>query len=114
MIAELKQGYSQDNLIRARQQLNVLEKQNSRNKTAIRLRKQLDKRYRKGIDQKIAAGRQLYSSGKIQEALDVWNSLLEIDPGNQKLQGHIDRAERVLKKIQRLSNEGAVVQPPKP
>lgn len=114
LIAELKQGYSQDNLIRARQQLNVLEKQNSRNKTAIKLRKQLDKRYRQGIDQKIAAGRQLYSSGKIQEALDVWNSLLEIDPGNQKLQGHIDRAERVLKKLQRLSNEGAVVQPPKP
>ena len=114
LIAELKQGYSQDNLRRARHQLNVLEKQNSRNRTAIKLRKDLDKRYRQGIDQKIAAGRRLYSSGKIQEALDVWNSLLEIDPGNQKLQGHIDRAERVLKKLQRLSKEGAVVQPPKP
>ncbi len=107
LIAELKQGYSQDNLRRARNQLNVLEKQNSRNKTAIKLRKELDKRYRQGIDQKIAAGRRLYSSGKIQEALDVWNSLLEIDPDNQKLEGHIDRAERVLAKLQRLSKEGA-------
>jgi len=114
LIAELKQGYSQDNLRRARHQLNVLEKQNSRNKTSIKLRKELNKRYRQGIDQKIAAGRKLYSNGKIQEALDVWNSLLEINPDNQKLQGHIDRAERVLKKLQRLSNEGAVVQPPKP
>ena len=92
----------------------MLEKQNSRNRTSIKLRKELDKRYRQGIDQKIAAGRKLYSNGKIQEALDVWNSLLEINPDNQKLQGHIDRAERVLKKLQRLSNEGAVVQPPKP
>ena len=114
LIAELKQGYSQDNLKRARQQLNVLEKQNNRNRTSIKLRKELKKRYRQGIDQKIAAGRRLYSSGKIQKALDIWNSLLEIDPDNQKLQGHIDRAERVLKKLQRLSNEGAVVQPPKP
>ncbi|MDH3947991.1 MAG: hypothetical protein OEU74_03420 [Gammaproteobacteria bacterium] len=114
LIAELKQGYSQDNLKRARQQLNVLEKQNNRNRTSIKLRKELNKRYRQGIDQKIAAGRRLYSSGKIQEALDIWNSLLEIDPDNQKLQGHIDRAERVLAKLQRLSNEGAVVQPPKP
>jgi len=114
LIAELKQGYSEDNLKRARNQLNVLEKQNSRNRTSIKLRKELDKRYRQGIDQKIAAGRRLYSSGKIQEALDIWNSLLDIDPGNQKLQGHIDRAERVLSKLQRLSDEGAVVQPPKP
>ena len=114
LIAELKQGYSQDNLRRARYQLNVLRKQNSRDATSIKLRKQLDKRYRKGIDQKIAVGRRLYSSGKIQEALDVWNSLLEIDPGNQKLEAHIDRAERVLKKLQRLSSEGAAVQPPNP
>lgn len=114
LIAELKQGYSQDNLRRARHQLDVLQKQNSRDATSIKLRKQLDKRYREGIDQKIAAGRRLYSSGKIQEALDVWNSLLEIDPGNQKLEAHIDRAERVLKKLQRLSNEGAAVQPPSP
>jgi tetratricopeptide (TPR) repeat protein len=114
LIAELKQGYSQDNLRRARHQLDVLEKQNSRNRTSIKLRTELNKRYRQGIDQKIVAGRRLYSSGKIQEALDVWNSLLEIDPDNQKLQGHIDRAERVLAKLQRLSNEGAVVQPPKP
>ena len=114
LIAELKQGYSQDNLMRAHRQLDVLKRQNSRNKTAIKLRKELDRRYRQGMDQKIAAGRRLYSSGKIQEALDVWNSLLDIDPDNQKLQGHIDRAERVLKKLERLSNEGAVVQPPKP
>jgi hypothetical protein len=114
LIAELKQGYSQDNLRRARNQLNVLENQNSRNRTAVKLRQELDNRYRQGIDQKIAAGRRLYSSGKIQEALDVWNSLLEIDPGNQKLEGHIERAERVLTKLQRLSKEGAEVQPPKP
>ena len=114
LIAELKQGYSQDNLRRARHQLDVLKKQNSRDRTSIKLRKQLEKRYREGIDQKIAAGRKLYSSGKIQEALDIWNSLLEIDPGNQKLEAHIDRAERVLKKLQRLSSEGAAVQPPNP
>ena len=114
LIAELKQGYSQDNLRRARNQLNILKKQNSRDRTSLKLRKELNNRYRQGIDQKITAGRRLYSSGKIQEALDVWNSLLEIDPDNQKLQGHIERAERVLTKLQRLSNEGAVVQPPKP
>ena len=114
LITELKQGYSEDNLRRARRHLNVLRKQNSRDITSIKLRKELERRYRKGIDQKIAAGRRLYSSGKIQEALDVWNSLLEIDPGNQKLEAHIDRAERVLKKLEKLSTEGAAVQPPKP
>ncbi len=114
LIAELKQGYSQDNLRRARQHLNVLRKQNSRDATSIKLQKELERRYHTGIDQKIAAGRRLYSSGKIQQALDVWNSLLEIDPGNQKLEAHIDRAERVLKKLERLSSDGAAVQPPKP
>lgn len=114
LIAELKQGYSQDNLVRARSHLNVLRKQNSSDTTSIKLRNELEQRYHEGIDQKIAAGRRLYSSGKIQEALDVWNSLLEIDPGNQKLESHIDRAERVLQKLERLSSEGATVQPPNP
>jgi tetratricopeptide (TPR) repeat protein len=112
LIAELKQGYSYDILRRTRAHLDVLRRKQTRDSGFIKLRKDLEHRFRKGIDRKIAAGRQLYSTGKIKEALSIWTALLEIDPGNEKLQAHINRAKRVLRKLKRLSVEGAAVQPP--
>jgi hypothetical protein len=112
LIAELKQGYSYDILRRTRAHLDVLRRKQTRNSVFLKLRRDLERRFRKGIDRKIAAGRQLYSNGKIKEALSIWTALLEIDPGNEKLQAHINRANRVLRKLKRLSVEGAAVQPP--
>ncbi len=112
LIAELTQGISHENLQRARQHLDLIKKQKKLSKTSRKLYNQLKKRYRAGINQGIAAGRKLYSSGKIREALEVWNALLLIDTDNQKLEEHINRANRVLKKLHRLSRDGAGIQPP--
>lgn len=112
LIAALKQGYSHDILRRSRTHLDLLRRKQSRDQEFVKLRQELERRFRKGIDRKIAAGRRLYSNGKIKEALSIWTALLEIDPGNEKLQAHISRARRVLRKLERLSEDGAAVQPP--
>lgn len=112
LIAELKQGYSHDNLQRARHQLDALAKQSHPDAESRKLRKELETLFRQGIDQGIAGGRRQYSQGNIKQALQIWTDLRRIDPGNQKLAEHIDRAERVLKKLQRLSKEGGAVKPP--
>ncbi|MDY6980925.1 MAG: hypothetical protein SV201_13685, partial [Pseudomonadota bacterium] len=62
--------------------------------------------------QRMESARRLYSQGKIQQALQVWESLHSIDPGNQQLEAHIERARRVLEKLQRLQQNGSVVSPP--
>ena len=112
LINELKQGYSHENLQRANDHLIVLLRQTSKNTTWLKLRRDLKKRVRKGLAQNIEAGRKLYSSGKIEQALDIWLSLQAIDPDNERLQAHIARAKRVLNKLERLQKEGPTVKPP--
>lgn len=112
LIAELKQGYSHDNLRRARRQLDRLATQSRSDPESRQLQQELGSLFRKGIDQGIAGGRRQYSQGHIEQALQIWTDLRKIEPNNQKLAEHIDRAERVLKKLQRLSQDGGAIKPP--
>jgi len=108
LIAQLKQGYSHENLLHARQQLDRLKGKKNLSRKTARLNAELKRRYDSGIEQGIVAGRKLYSDGKISEAVQVWNSLLAIDSENHKLVSHIKRAKRVLKKLETLSSEANI------
>jgi hypothetical protein len=112
LLAELKQGYSLENLRRANEHLAILNKRNARDKESIRLRRELNHRLQSSLDQRIEAARSLYSSGKIEQALQIWESLQTIAPDNTKLEAHIERAHRVLDKLERLHKEGSAVVPP--
>jgi hypothetical protein len=68
---------------------------------------EIKRRVRDNVSQGIELGRKLYSQGQVEQALAVWNKLRELDPDNENLLSHIDRAERVLEKIQQLRKEQA-------
>ena len=70
----------------------------------IKLREQLNKEIKLTVKQGAATGRKLYSAGKIKEALEIWQALLLLDPENSALQNHIERAQRVLKKLKSLGD----------
>lgn len=104
LVKELKQGYSHDNLLRASQHLQKLSSHNQSTEEkqySDMLKQELDK----GIAQNMDAGRKLYSEGKIIEALSIWTSLRQITPNNEALEAHISRAQRVLKKLERLGKQ---------
>ncbi len=113
LITELKQGYSHDNLLRARRHLDRLAERPPADAASRTLRRELEHRFRQGIEQGIAAGRKRYSQGDVAGALAIWQPLAKIDPDNEKLLDHIARAERVLEKLERLRREGAEITPPK-
>ncbi len=112
LIAALKQGYSHEGLRQARQQLDFINSNRKLYQSSRAMYQELEQLYRKGIEQRIRAGRDLYSQGKIEEALKIWQSLQEIDKHNQKLKEHIKRANRVLNKLERLEKDAQVVKPP--
>jgi len=62
-------------------------------------------RIRDNVNQGIELGRKLYSQGQVEQALAVWNKLRDLDPENENLLSHIDRAERVLEKVKKLREE---------
>jgi tetratricopeptide (TPR) repeat protein len=77
-----------------------------RNLTAVKsFGQEMHHRIRDNVNQGIELGRKLYSQGQVEQALAVWNKLRELDPDNENLLSHIDRAERVLEKIRKLRKE---------
>ncbi|MFO8023894.1 hypothetical protein [Thiohalophilus sp.] len=112
LMAELRQGNSLDNLQRARDRLQSSGQYGTLDDETLELLDNLRKRLQQGINQRMESARRLYSQGKIQQALQIWESLHSIDPGNQQLEAYIERARRVLEKLQRLQQEGSVISPP--
>jgi tetratricopeptide (TPR) repeat protein len=49
-----------------------------------------------------AKGNSLYRQERIAEAKAVWEKALRLDPDNRELKTHIERATRVLIKLQNL------------
>lgn len=66
---------------------------------------EMEHRIHENVRQGIALGRKLYSQGQVEQALAVWNKLRELEPDNEDLLSHIDRAERVMQKIRQLREE---------
>lgn len=104
LLRELKQGYSHDNLQRAHYHLIEMKEYKKQNKESIKLKKELHKYIQKGLAQRMEAGRRLYSNGQIQQALSIWIPLKSVAPENTKLKDYIERAKRVLNKLEKLSN----------
>lgn len=73
----------------------------------------MQQRIHENVKQGIELGRKLYSQGQVEQALAVWNKLRELDPDNENLLSHIDRAERVLDKIKQLRKEQQTQPAPK-
>lgn len=100
-------------LIRYRKEILALYHQDKFNKKIIRLKKELDMHIYKALKTGIKQGQELYSQGRIQPALNLWNELRQLAPSNQKLNNYIHRAERVLKKLQSLSDNANAIPLPK-
>lgn len=56
----------------------------------------------------------LYRDRKIQEARDIWQRILELDPNDIQARTNLERAERVLKKLEELQGIAPAVEPTEP
>lgn len=93
--------------IRLKEAKDYLEKvpaEEQQKPAVIKFRERLQTEIKLAVKQGAAAGRKLYSAGKIKAALEVWQALLILDPENTALQKHIERAQRVLKKLESLGS----------
>ncbi len=60
----------------------------------------------RAIDTHVSAGLErglrLYTHGRIEEALDIWRPLRALAPENRELEAHVERAERVQRRLEAL------------
>ncbi len=90
----------------------VLDLKNNYKDTRILLAKaqrkyaKLTEKDREAVKKKVQVylynGIKLYQDGKLEEAIDEWNKVLEIDPGNSKVKSYINRAKYKLKQLEKL------------
>ena len=102
LLNKLSQGYSHAILKETKEKIEWLNKIKDNDKTYAKLLSKLKQHLKKGVKQHFEAARKLYSKGKTQEALSIWLDLKKLDPKHPKLQSHINRAEKVLLKLEKL------------
>ena len=105
LLSKLSQGYSHEILKETKDKIIWLDKIKANEKVYLNLIANLKKHLKAGVKQHFEAARKLYSEGKTQEALSIWLDLKELDPNHPKLQSHIDRAEKIIDKLKKLSNK---------
>lgn len=74
-------------------------------------KQELDRRIEQNVAEGIEVGRKLYSQGEVEQALAIWNELMKLAPDNEYLISHIERAKRVLEKLQKLRKKDSTVPP---
>lgn len=97
-----EEAHKAGDLAKAKSHLNALLKIDPEHSKAQQLITIVEKEMKQLIDKGIEEGKILYSKGKINQALSVWNNLLQIEPENKELPALIARAEKVSKKIEKL------------
>jgi hypothetical protein len=112
LLSKAKQALESNNLKQALNLYKRIPAKDKNSKRAIKFKAALDKQVNQSVTQGIEVGRKLYSQGEIEQAIAVWNDLLELDPGNKNLSGHINRAQRVLEKLKQIEKDDEVVIPP--
>jgi len=91
--------------LQARAVLDALLKARPRDSELLGQDTYLKEVFAKQVDEAKKSGEQLYSSGEIEQALELWRAVLPMAPDDAQLTGNIERAQRILSKVKALKEE---------
>lgn len=108
-LAELGQKYASamadENWQQARDAARTLLKKAPANKEYKENLARVEQRVAEAVDELYAQGVALYSRGEYEQAAGKWRAALELDPGHEPSRENLMRAERVIKRLERLRNK---------
>lgn len=104
-IAELQQALEAGNLQSAWQHLSRLRQESPQDPHLQPLQAQFQTQLNSRIKTAIKRGNELYSQGKVEQAVAVWRKAQALEPDNVELTTSIVRAEKVLENLKVLSAE---------
>lgn len=102
LIKAYREAYDQGDFSQAGSHLETLIALDGNNTHAKALKSQLERDIDLRVERGVAEGKTLYSQGKINEALVIWEELLKIDPQNEELAAYVVRGKKVSTKIKTL------------
>lgn len=105
LMAKYKSYYESNDLANAKQSLKGVLKIDKTRPQALKLMRALQQKINHRIDAGLRKGKQLYSQGKIKQALQIWRSLKKIAPKHNELDGLISRARIVERNLKELKKQ---------
>lgn len=103
-VEELQQALDTRDLLSARQHLNRLQQESPQDPQLLPLQSQYQAQLNTQVEAAIKRGNDLYSEGKIEQAVEIWREANALDPSNVELLTNIARAEKVLENLRALSS----------
>jgi len=103
--ASLQHALGQNSLSEALLIANQLEQLGELNTEEQQLMQQLARLVQQQVESDMNLGIEHYGQGDYQEAITLWRNVLALEPGNEQAADRIERAERILEKLQRLRDE---------
>ena len=105
LLEEAQQALEQNNLQVARAAVAQIPAASSTNSEVIATREVLHEAINREVAGLVAKGDSLYRADNVHEALQNWKQALTLDPGNRTLQERIDRANKVLARLEELKRQ---------
>ena len=102
LMTKYKKYLASNDLVNAKRSLQSIIKIDRNKAQAAKLLKALQQKINHRIDIGLKIGKQLYSQGKIKQALKIWRSLKKIAPNHNELEGLISRAKIVNRNLKAL------------
>lgn len=103
--SRFQQGLQEGNLILSRRSFEELQQQYPHYKNLLSFEMQLKAQLNIRVATAIEQGKDFYSEGKLEQALQVWRQAKKLDPDNVELLASIARAETVLANLRDLSSK---------
>jgi tetratricopeptide (TPR) repeat protein len=95
-------AFRSGDLALARHLLEDLSRRHPDNEEIYRQRPVLSRAIDTHVSAGLERGLRLYTHGRIEEALDIWRPLRALAPENRELEAHVERAERVQRRLEAL------------
>ncbi len=105
LLKKTNSAIQKNDLISARKNIEILNDIAADHPEVVRLDAYINARIDTLVKQMSDKGSMLYRQEKIEPARQVWQEALALDPDNKKLKENIDRATRVLEKLERLRKQ---------
>ncbi len=105
LITSYKQAYKNNKLQLAYQFINQAAKLNPNNRE-IKIKKlRLAEEIEEKVQLLLSSGRQLYTAGNYEKALESWKKTLKLDSRNQEALNNIERTEKILINLSRIKKK---------
>jgi tetratricopeptide (TPR) repeat protein len=105
LLQRYRQAYADKNWGEAQRLLALLELQPTPPDELAQLRGELNAEVAEAVNQHTERGIALYSRGKYAQALAAGRKAQQLDPANERVNAHVERAERVLEKLRALQEK---------